>query len=300
MLHLVLVLVQVLFATLGIAAKLALRELPVSALVLLRVFGASLALAILLTTSRLPAIRGAGDYMRLALYSLLGVVLNQLLFVKGLSFTTAINANILITTVPVFTLGVAVLLGVERASFAGVIGLLLAIAGALTLVDPAQFETSPRLAIGNAMIVLNALSYAVYLVISKDMLRRHPPLTVTTWVFVFGAVGVLPFGIPALADVDPARVAASTWLLVLYIVVGPTVTVYWLSLWALARAESSLVAIYIYVQPLVTMLIAPAFLGERVEAEAIVGGAAIFAGIALVALQRRRLASEAALRETGV
>lgn len=298
MVHVVLVLVQVLFATLAIAAKLALVELPAPGLVLLRVAGAALAFALLLGP-RLRAVPGAGDVARLALYSLLGVVFNQLLYVQGLAYTTAINANILITTIPVFTLGIALLLRREQATPAGVLGLLLALAGALVMVGPGGLELNRRHALGNAMILLNALSYAAYLVLSKDLLRRYPPLTVTAWVFLFGIAGVLPFGAPALAGVELGGLSPRTWLLVLYIVLVPTAGSYWLSLWALARARSSVVAIYVYLQPLVTALLAPAVLDERLGLEAVVAGAAIFAGIALVTLPRHRPAREA-LRETRV
>ena len=299
MVHLVLLLVQVLFATLAIAAKLALRDLPAPALVLLRVSGAALAFW-LLRGARLPPVRVRSDYGRLALYSLLGVVLNQLLYVQGLAFTTAINANILITTIPVFTLGIALLLGRERATLPAVAGLLLALAGATVLVGPGGFDASARHALGNAMVVLNALSYAAYLVLSKDLLRRQPPLAVTTWVFVIGAVGVLPFGLPGLIAVDLAAVRPVTWLLVLYIIAVPTGLAYWLSLWALQRASSSSVAMFVYVQPVVTALLAPAILGERLGLEAVVAGIAIFAGIALVTLPRAQRPPREAIRETRV
>lgn len=263
MVHAVLVLVQVLFATLAIAAKLALRDLPPAGLVLLRVGGAALGFMLLLRLARLPGIQTRTDYIKLAVYSLLGVSANQLLYVKGLTYTSAINANILVTTVPVFTLGIALGLRDERASTAKVAGLLLAMTGALGLVGPAGLELGQRHALGNAMILLNALCYACYLVLSKKLLRRYPALTVIAWIFAFGAVGVLPFGIPALAATDLAQVRPLTWAIVLYIILVPTITVYWLSLWALHRTESSLVAMYIYVQPIVTVLIAPLILGER-------------------------------------
>lgn len=297
--QLVLLLAQVLLASLGIAGKLALEELPPAALVQLRVLGAALTFALLLRR-RLLVLRSASDGWRLAFYSLLGVVLNQLLYMQGLAYTTAINANLLITTVPMFTLGIALLLGKERATRAGVAGLALSMAGALVLIGPGGLDLGPRYALGNALIVLNALSYAAYLVLSKDLLRRYPPLTVTAWVFLFGAVGVLPLGLPALAGVDLAALSTRTWLLVLFIVLVPTAAAYSLSLWVLQRADSSEVAMYVYVQPLVTALVAPGLLGERIEWDAIVAGVAIFGGLALVTLSRRPRSPREALRETRV
>jgi drug/metabolite transporter (DMT)-like permease len=299
MVHVVLLLSQVLLATLGIAAKLALRELPAPALVLLRVTGAALILVLLLGR-RMGPLPSRSDLTRLAVYSLLGVVLNQLLYAQGLAFTTAINANILITTIPVFTLGIAVLARTERATPAGLAGLALALAGALMLVGPHGVDLSDRFALGNLMILLNALSYSAYLVLSKDMLRHYPPLAVTTWVFVFGVVGVLPVGVWSLAEVDLANLSTRAWLLVLYIILVPTVASYWLSMWALQRARSSIVAVYVYIQPVVTVLIAPAVLGERLGLEGILAAVLIFLGIALVTLSRRERPPREVLRETRI
>ncbi|MFN2432944.1 MAG: DMT family transporter [Gemmatimonadota bacterium] len=299
MVHVVLLVVQVLLASLAISAKLALEELPPAGLVLLRVVGAALTLGLLLRR-RLLVLQSARDGWRLALYSLLGVVLNQLLYMQGLSYTTAINANLLITTVPVFTLAIALLLRRERATRAGIAGLTLSLVGALVLIGPGGVDLGPRYALGNAMILLNALSYAAYLVLSKDMLRRYPPLTVTAWVFLFGVVGVLPVGLPALLGVDLIALSTRTWLLVVFIVLVPTAAAYGLSLWALQRADSSVVAMYVYVQPLVTALIAPGVLGERIGWEAVVAAVAIFGGVALVTLSRRERSPREALRETRV
>ncbi|MBA2564261.1 MAG: EamA family transporter [Gemmatimonadetes bacterium] len=286
MVHVVLLLTQALLASLAIAAKLALRELPAAGLVLLRVGGAGLVLAAVVPRARLASAFRA-DLPSLALYSLLGVVANQLLYVGGLTHTTAINANILITTVPVFTLAIAALLGRERATPVALGGLALALAGALVLVRAGDVDLQRERSLGNAMIVMNALAYAGYLVLSKDLLARYPPLVVTAAVFLLGTVGVLPFGAPALATLDWAAVSSRTWLAVLYIILVPTAAAYGLSLWALSRSSSTVVAVYVYVQPLVTMLLAPAVLGESVGVDALVAGAAIFAGIALVTLGRR-------------
>lgn len=298
MVRLVLVTLQVFLATLAVAAKIALREMPPPLLVLFRVSGAAAAFAFLLHHSGLSGISSRSDYGRLALYSLLGVVANQLLYVQGLAYTTAINANILITTVPVFTLAIALVLRQERSSLSKLSGLAIAMAGAVALMGPAGVDLGPRHALGNAMVAGNALCYAGYLVLSKDMLRRYPPLTVITWVFVFGALGVLPFGLPALLRSNLSEVSLRTWLAVLYIVIFPTVTAYWLTLWALHRVESSRVAIYVYIQPLVTALIAPALLGERLGLGTAIAGAAIFVGIVLVTWGREKRPPEEALEET--
>ena len=79
---------------------------------------------------------------------------------------------------------------------------------------------------------------------------------------------------------------------VVYIVVFPTIVAYFLNIWALKRVSPNLVAVYIYLQPLFTALVAPAVLaGERVTTRAAIAGAAIFLGLALVILGETQAAA---------
>jgi drug/metabolite transporter (DMT)-like permease len=112
--HLALIAVQVMFGTWPIVGKIVLRTVPSGGLVGLRVAGASLAFIII---GRMTG--GVGriqrkDWPVLAVSSLLGLVLNQWLYVEGLSLTTAINATLLSTAIPVFTLLVGMLLRTDR------------------------------------------------------------------------------------------------------------------------------------------------------------------------------------------
>jgi drug/metabolite transporter (DMT)-like permease len=109
--HLALVAVQIIFGTWPIVGKIALRALPSTGLVAIRVAGAAAAFLFLLRLRGRLVVPRRGDLARLALYSLLGVVLNQFLYVKGLALSTAVNAALLSTTIPVFTLLVSTLFG---------------------------------------------------------------------------------------------------------------------------------------------------------------------------------------------
>src|SRR5947207_2568176 len=112
--HLALIAVQILFATWPIVGKIALRAMPAITLVGFRVAGAALTLLILARASgKLQTIK-RGDWSLLIVSSILGLILNQWLYVKGLSLTTAINAALLSTTIPVSTLVVGVALGTDR------------------------------------------------------------------------------------------------------------------------------------------------------------------------------------------
>ena len=272
-----LVLVQVFFATLPIAVKLALRDLSSPALALLRVTGAAALFFVLQRIVSGERIRSARDYALLATYSLFGVIANQLLYITALSLTTATAAQTLVAAGPAMTLLVAILMKQEQATGAKWLGIALAGSGALLLVGVGLAEGS---ALGNLLALLNVASYSVYLVISRGLLRRYDALTVITWVFVFGVPGMLPWGlVPALREVG--GISALTWAALAYIVVLPTVAAYYLNLWASRRVEASLVSTFVYLQPVMTALLAMAFLGERPSPRMIPAVLLIFAGVAV-------------------
>ncbi|HEV2764923.1 MAG TPA: DMT family transporter, partial [Pyrinomonadaceae bacterium] len=262
-------------------------------LVAIRLAGAAVAFAFLKRLLPHGAIRRE-DYPRLALYSLLGVFLNQLLFTKGLELSTAVNATLLGTAIPVFTLLVSILMGRERASGLSWLGLALAAGGVATLVNPFAADFSGQHALGNLLIVANTMAYGAYIAVSQDMMKRYGPLSVITYMFAFGSLYALPFGVPQLMEAPLAEVSWGVWLLVAYIVAVPTVGAYYLNAWALARVAPSTVAAYIYLQPLISFALAPLVLGEeeRWSWRTLASAALIFAGVAVVTRFTRSRAAE--------
>ena len=285
--HAALLAVQLIFGTWPIIGKIALRSLPSTGLVAFRVVGAGIAFALLGRAMRLAKIERRSDYWRLALYSLLGVVLNQFLFVKGLALSTVINATLLGTVIPVFTLIVSVFAGRERLSFHKLLGILLAIAGVIYLVNPTRADLQGGTGLGNFLLILNAAAYAAYIALSQDLVQRYGALTVISWMFAFGSVATLPIGGFYLAQTPLQDVSPFVWSAVLYIILVPTVAAYYLNAWALERVAPSTVAAYIYLQPLIAFALAPLVLGEKPSAHTWAAAALIFAGVAVVTWSSR-------------
>jgi drug/metabolite transporter (DMT)-like permease len=286
--HLALIAVQIIFGTWPIFGKVALRALPSTGLVALRIGGAAIAFLILLRLRGRLVIPRRGDLARLALYSLLGVVLNQFIYVKGLALSTVVNATLLATSIPVCTLLVSVLLGYEKLTTRVALGTAIAAAGVVFLVDPFRADLSGDKTLGNFLLVANTVAYGAYIAVSQDVFRRYGALTAITWVFVFGSMAALPFGGYYLSQVSLQSVGWEVWLAVVYIILLPTVGAYYLNAWALERVAPSTVAVYIYLQPLIAFALAPLFLGadERWGVRHGVAAALIFTGVAIVTLRR--------------
>ncbi|HET6669783.1 MAG TPA: DMT family transporter [Pyrinomonadaceae bacterium] len=290
--HLALIAVQVMFGTWPIVGKVALRAISSSGLVGLRVVGAAIVFVALRGKLReLPRLPGR-DLAMLMLCSMLGVVVNQLLFVKGLSLTTVINATLLSTTIPVFTLIVSIIFGYDRISLRRVIGILLAGSGVFYLVDPWRAQFSPATTGGNLLIVINSFCYGAYIAVSKDLFKRYGALNVITWMFAIGCLVSAPIGGYALSNDRLSTASIWIWVAVIYIILIPTVAAYYLNAWALTRVAPTTVATYIYLQPLIAFGLAPLLLGEKLSSRTLIACILIFTGVGVVSRQARSRAAK--------
>lgn len=284
-----LLLVQLFFAVSAVIGKIAMKEVTPLVLASFRaVFGAlGLALAErLLVKERAPLT--ARERGTLLLLSVLGVVANQTLFLTGLGKTTATNATLLVTTIPIFTLVFAMLARVEKPRLRRLLGVPVALSGVLLLVDWSHVSFGTGTGAGDLFIVANCLSYSLYLVLARDILSRRPAITVTSAIFVYGALPILLLSASDLRRFDPRPLSTGAWLSIACVVVFGTILAYFLNAWALARVSASTSAVFIYVQPLVGGLLAWPVLHERPGARVLAAGAVIFLGVALTTVPERR------------
>jgi drug/metabolite transporter (DMT)-like permease len=280
--HLALITVQILFGIWPIFGKIVLRSMSTTSLVALRLVGAAVLFAILQRRIT-PLLRmPLKDIVLLTACSMLGIVGNQFLFVNGLALTTVINAEILSTTIPVYALAVSILLGYERGSRKTLFGVILSAAGVLYLINPLHADFSRSTTTGNVLILTNSFLYALYIVFSKDLVERYGALNVVTWIFLVGSVITVPVGIYSLQRENLAAISATAWVVVAFIIIFPTVVAYYLNAWALTRVPPSVVAVYIYMQPLIAFGLAPLLLGESWNWRTIFATVMIFGGVALV------------------
>jgi drug/metabolite transporter (DMT)-like permease len=256
-----------------VVGKLAIAGFGAPTVAFLRMLGAAVAFHAARVALRLPTVP-LRDQPIVALCAILGISANQLLFLHGLALTSASHAALVTTTIPVLTLLVAAVLGRERLELRRIVGIAIALSGVLILVlgkDP----TGRATLLGDLLILANATVYAGYLVLSRDLLARHPPMAVLPWLFTWGLVTALPFiGVPELSDRS-----GEAWLSVAFIVLGPTIGSYALNLYALRTVPASVVALYIYLQPSIAALLAIPLLGETPTARLAVAGAVSFAGV---------------------
>lgn len=223
------------------------------------------------------------DIPRLVLCGLTGVAANQLLFFKGLSLTSPINASLIMVTVPIMVLvlgGIAIKGSLSWSKIAGVAAG--ALGAALIILVRGDVHAAHSSLEGDIYILLNAISFATYLVLVKRLMTKYHPLTVVTWVFIFGAIMVLPFGYAEFVATDFAHLPLLVWGSIAFVVLGTTFVAYGLNIYALSKVEPAIVGIYIYLQPLLAGMIAIYLNGEPFTWAKGIAALLIFAGVYLV------------------
>ena len=284
--HLALVGVQFFFGSLPVIGKIVLAVIPAVSLVGFRVGITALILFLVQAYRRRVWLQYREDYKKLAVLSLFGVTFNQLLFIGGLSLTTASNTSLLAVTIPICTLIVSVIAGTEVLRPAKTFGLLLAAAGILLLIDPRKASFSSETTLGDMLILLNSLSYGTFVATSKETIMRNGPFRSMMWIFIFAAAVCVPLGLFSLSSVDIASIGSNIWLLILYIAIVATAGPYLLNAYALAKVNPSVVAVYIYLQPVIGFILAVVFLGEVIDAKFAAAALCVFAGVYLTTRRR--------------
>lgn len=221
------------------------------------------------------------DLPRLFACALFGVMLNQGLFLEGLSRSEAVNSGLIMCLIPVLTYIVAVLFGAEPLGLRRTLGIGVALLGTAGLFVGRGDELVGPHALGNLLMVLNATSYALYLVLSKPLTLRYPPLVIIAWVYVLSLTS-LPYFAPGETLVPGFAGAERAWWSLLFIVAFPTVLGYLLNVFALARVRASTTAFFIYLQPLITGGGGVLLLGESLRGDLFVSALLIGFGMWLV------------------
>jgi len=234
------------------------------------------------------------DWPILILGGLFGVALNQMLFFYGLNLTLPIHASLIMMSTPLLITVIAAVVLRAGLSWDKGIGLVLGIGGAVLLMtagkELAAVATATR---GDLFILLNAASYAVYLVIIKPLMLRYRPVIVVRWVFLFGLIFVTPFGWNEFVAIDWPDFTAANYLAVAFIVICCTFFTYLWNMYALRVISPSTAGAYIYLQPVFAAIISVVWAGEALSWVKIVAAVLIFAGVYLVnfGLLRRKFAN---------
>ena len=224
-----------------------------------------------------------GDLLKLAICGLFGVAINQMLFFEGLNLTTPINAAVIMVINPILVLLFGIVFATERFSTKKGIGVALGALGAIVLItNGGQLSLNKEHFCGNIMVFFNASSYAVYLVLVKPLMQKYKPITVISWVFLFGILFVIPFGWSDFQDIQWATMPSGILWRVAFVVVGTTFLAYLFNIYGLKTLNPSTVSTYIYLQPVLASIVAIIASSDSLDLTKICSTVLIFLGVYLV------------------
>jgi drug/metabolite transporter (DMT)-like permease len=227
----------------------------------------------------------ARDWLRLWMLGLLGNGLYQMLFVIGLDLTTSGVSALLISTIPLWTALLAVLLRLERITAKTWLGIVIAFAGIVlvTLGTPARDHNHQMLAkdplLGNALTLLAALCWAGYTVLQKSVLERYSPLRISALGLLLGGPALWAFAFWEVRQQDWGTVSWEAWGIIFYAGLISIALAYLIWSWGVQRLGSARTAIFNNLVPVLTFALAFFFLGEPLTLLQIAGGAVVLLGV---------------------
>ena len=220
------------------------------------------------------------DLLRLAFCAFWGIAVNQIMFFEGLNLTTPINSSIIMTVNPVLVLIFSYFIIKEKITLKKIIGISLGATGAIILIlNIGDFSLTSKTFTGNLFILINAASFALYLVLLKPLTSKYKTATIMKWIFIFGFCYIFPICIKNFIDVKWEIIPVNIWLSLLYVIIGATFFGYLLYNWALKFISASATSFYIYFQPFFAALFALMLGKDTLDIIKIISAILIFSGV---------------------
>lgn len=229
------------------------------------------------------------DFPRIIAASFFGIAFNMLTFFKGLSYTSPIMGAVLMVTTPMIVLVLSAILIKERMENRKILGILLGLAGTITLILYGKsMVNAPNATLGNILVFVNAVSYGFYLIIVKKLMDKYKALSFVKWIYFFGFLMVIPFGWSEFQAVTWATLPTSAFLKIGFVVVFSTFLTYLLNLLSMKELKPTTVAVFIYLQPLFASIFAIGLGKDELSWVKIGSALLIFVGVYLVTIKAQK------------
>ncbi len=231
------------------------------------------------------------DWPRMIACTVFGMVINMLMFFKGLQLSTPINSSVMITISPILVFILSALLIKEKITFLRTLGILLGFSGALGLIlfGAEMRQDAPNIPLGNTLFIINAASYALYLVLVKPLTAKYHSITLMKWFFLFGLVLNFPLTISEFNEVEWTALPLDVIWVMAFVVVGTTFFTYLLNVFALRTLKASTIGAFIYLQPLLAISFAIAMGADSLSIVKVGSALLVFLGVYLVTRTPKKL-----------
>lgn len=197
------------------------------------------------------------DIVPLIIASLLVIGLNQVLIIVGMSLTSPVDASVVCSLTPIFTLIFgAILMGIAF-TWSKALGVTIGLAGALIFVFTGQADAETYVSnpvLGDVACLMAQVFGALYLVCFTKLISKYSLITLMKWMFLISGIAVLPFSLPDMLAVDWSQVILMEYIDLIFIILFGTCLAYMLIPVAQRRVEPTIIAMYNYLQPVVAVV----------------------------------------------
>ena len=226
------------------------------------------------------------DMMKLFVASMLAIVFNQGCFIFGVKLASPVDASIITTSMPLIALALSAVFLKEAINAKKVIGIALGASGALMLVMGASNSGSENGAsgvyiLGDLLVLFAQFSYALYIVLFKNLVGKYSPITIMKWMFTYSFLATVPFSYGELAATN-WNMAAGVILALAFVVVGGTFGSYMLLAVGQRRLRPTVAGMYNYIQPLVASIVAICWGMDSFSLSKLIAAMLIFGGVYMV------------------
>lgn len=256
--------------------------------ILLRVSGAALIfwlLSIFYPSQKIDR----NDWFRIIGCATFGMVINMNMFFKGLELSTPINSSVVITISPVLLLVLSAFILKERITWLKAVGISLGLAGALALIlfGAKTQPNAPDIPLGNLLFIVNATSYAFYLILVKPLVAKYNSITLMKYLFLIAFFINIPIGFSEFSEVSWFALEFSDIWKLTFVVVGTTVLTYLFNIYALKQLSPAVIGVFMYLQPLLAVTFAILAGADKLTPVRVLAAILIFTGVFLTTRKKK-------------
>lgn len=225
------------------------------------------------------------DFVKIFAASMLGFLTCQVTFLVGIPHITPMDCSILTAMTPIYTMFVAGWVLKEPITWKKAGGVALSFAGIIYLIvtrivaPGGVAESTP---FGICMMILNSLSFAMYLGIFRPLIAKYSVVTFMKWIFLFSAVVATPLSLGGLLEVKWTAIPSQQYVELAYLIVCATFVSYFLIPVSQKRIRPTLISLYSYVQPLIAIGVSIAIGMDTLTWQKVLATVLVFSGVILV------------------
>ena len=229
------------------------------------------------------------DYIKIFAASMIGFFTCQITFLVGIPHITPMDCSVLTAMAPIYTMAIAAIAIKEPITLKKSIGVAISFAGIIYLilsrvtVDGGVAASTP---FGIFMIVLNSLSFSMYLGIFKPLIAKYSAVTFMKWIFLFSACVATPFSLNGLINVDWSGIPSKQYAELAYLIICATFITYFLIPLAQKRIRPTLISMYSYVQPIIAIAVSISIGMDTLTWQKVLATTLVFGGLIIVSRSR--------------